>query len=210
MLNWIWFSLIAVAVVVAVIMGTPGEVTKGAIDGARGAVEIAIGLVGVMALWLGMMRVAERAGLVALLSKAISPILRLLLPDIPKNHPALAAITMNLTANFLGLSNAATPLGIKAMQELQAINPEKESASDSMVTFMTLNTSGIQLIPATAIAVLAAAGAKRPTAILVTTWIATAVGTIVAVTAAKLFARLRPRPTPTQSSATAPAAEDTA
>src|SRR3954452_9905488 len=169
MLNYIWFALMAIALIVAAFNGTAADVTKGAGDSAKTAVEISLGLVGIMTLWLGIMRVAEQAGLIALLSRALRPISRLLFPEIPPEHPAIGAMIMNIAANMLGLSNAATPLGIKAMEELQELNEEKETASNAMVTFLVLNTAGIQFIPATIIGVLAAAGAKAPTVIIPTT-----------------------------------------
>ena len=192
MLNYIWFALMAIALIVASINGTAAGVTKGAVDSAKTAVEIALGLVGVMTLWLGIMRIAEKAGLISALGRALRPFSRLLFPEIPPDHPAIGAMILNIAANMLGLSNAATPMGIKAMEELQQLNPQKETASNAMVTFMTLNTGGIQLIPATIIAVLAAAGAKDPTAIISTTVIATLCGTIAAVTTSKLLRRFFP------------------
>jgi spore maturation protein A len=192
MLNYIWFALMAIALIVAIFNGTAGAVTKGAVDSAKTAVEIALGLVGIMTLWLGIMRIAEQAGLITLLGRALRPFSRLLFPEIPPDHPAIGAMIMNIAANMLGLSNAATPLGIKAMEELQELNPQKETASNAMVTFMTLNTAGIQFIPATIIAVLAAAGSKNPTAIIPTTIIATLCGAIAAVTTAKLLQRFFP------------------
>ena len=162
MLNYIWFGLMAIALVVAAINGTADAVTKGAVDSATSAVQIAIGLVGIMTLWLGMMRVAEAAGLVSLVGRALSPLLRWLFPEVPPGHPAAGAIVLALAANMLGLNNAATPLGIKAMEELQTLNPDKETATNSMVTFMALTTSGVQLIPATMIGILAAAGSTTP------------------------------------------------
>jgi len=192
MLNWIWFALMATALVVAAINGTAAGVTKGAIDSAKTAVEIALGLVGVMTLWLGIMRIAEKAGLISALGRALRPFSRLLFPEIPPDHPAIGAMILNIAANMLGLSNAATPMGIKAMEQLQELNPNKETASNAMVTFMTLNTGGIQFIPATIIAVLAAIGAKDPTAIISTTIIATFCGTVAAVTTSKLLQRFFP------------------
>jgi spore maturation protein A len=193
MLNYIWFGLMAVALVVAAFNGTAAAVTKSAIDSAKTAVEIALGLVGIMTLWLGIMRVAEAAGLVALLGRALRPISRLLFPDVPPEHPAIGAMIMNVSANMLGLSNAATPMGIKAMEELQTLNEDKETASDAMVTFMALNTAGIQFIPATMIAVLASAGSQNPTAIIPTTIIATMCGATAAVTASKILQRFFPK-----------------
>lgn len=192
MLNYIWFGLMAIALVVAAFNGTAAAVTQGAVNSAKTAVEIALGLIGIMTLWLGIMRVAEKAGLIAMLGRALRPISRLLFPDIPPDHPAIGAMIMNVAANMLGLSNAATPFGIKAMEELQELNPKKETASNSMVTFLTLNTAGIQFIPATIIGVLAAAGAKNPTAIISTTIIATFCGAIAAVTTAKILQRFFP------------------
>ncbi|HMC23401.1 MAG TPA: nucleoside recognition domain-containing protein [Thermoanaerobaculia bacterium] len=192
MLNYIWFGLMAIALIVAAFNGTAAAVTKGAVDAAKTAVEIALGLVGIMTLWLGVMRVAEKAGLISLLGRALRPISRLLFPEIPPDHPAIGAMILNIAANMLGLSNAATPLGIKAMEELQELNPQKETASNAMVTFMTLNTAGIQFIPATIIGVLVAAGSKNPTAIISTTIIATFCGAIAAVTTAKILQRFFP------------------
>ncbi|HEV2721501.1 MAG TPA: nucleoside recognition domain-containing protein [Thermoanaerobaculia bacterium] len=189
MLNYIWFALLAIALVVAIFNGTAAQVTKASVDSAKTAVEISLGLVGVMTLWLGIMRVAEKAGLVTLLARMLTPFRRLLFPEIPPDHPAIGAMIMNLAANMLGLSNAATPLGIKAMEELQELNPEKETASNAMVTFLVLNTAGIQFIPATIIGVLAAAGAKNPTSIISTTIVATLCGAVAAVTTAKVLQR---------------------
>lgn len=187
MLNYIWFGLMAIAFVVALFLGTAEAVTKGAIDSAKTAVEIAIGLVGVMTLWLGVMRVAEAAGLVTMLGRIMRPLLRWLFPDVPSDHPAAGAIVLSVAANMLGLNNAATPLGIKAMEELQELNGHREVASNAMVTFMAVNTSGVQLIPATMIGILAASGSKSPTVIIGTSIVATFVGTIAAVATARIL-----------------------
>lgn len=190
MLNYIWFGLMAIAFVVAAFHGTVEGVTNGAVESAKTAVEIAIGLIGVMTLWLGVMRIAEAAGLVAMLGRLLRPLLRWLFPEIPPDHPANGAIVMSIAANMLGLSNAATPLGIKAMEEMQSINPDKETATNAMVTFMAITTSGgIQLVPATMIAVLAAAGSKNPTVIIATSIIATSIATIAGIIAAKVLQR---------------------
>lgn len=193
MLNYIWFGLMAVALVVAAFNGTADAVTKGAIDSAKTAVEIAIGLIGIMTLWLGMMRIAEASGLVTLLGRALRPVLRWLFPELPADHPAAGAIVVATAANMLGLNNAATPLSIKAMEELQELNEQKDTASNAQVTFMALTTSGVQLIPSTMIGVLAAAGSKEPTAIISTSLVATAIGTAAAVLAAKALQRFYPR-----------------
>ncbi len=193
MLNYIWFGLMAIALVVAAFNGTADAVTKGAVDSAKTAVEIAIGLVGVMTLWLGKLRVAEAAGLVTLLGRLLRPVLRWLFPEVPPDHPASGAIVLSVAANMLGLNNAATPLSIKAMESLQTLNDDKETATNPMVTFMALNTSGVQLIPATMIAVLVAAGSKEPTAIIAPSIIATGIGTLAAVIAAKVLQRFYKR-----------------
>ncbi|MBI2213728.1 MAG: hypothetical protein HYU52_08785 [Acidobacteria bacterium] len=192
MLNWIWLGLMAVALVVAAVTGTPDNLTAGAIDGATTAVQISLGLVGIMALWLGIMRVAEKAGLVALLSRLIAPVLRRLFPAVPADHPAIGAIAMSLAANALGLNNAATPLGIKAMEELQSLNPRPSTATNAMVTFLSVLTAGVQLIPATAIGVLVASGSRMPTSIIGTTLVATAAGTTAGVVAAFALQRFFP------------------
>jgi spore maturation protein A len=187
MLNYIWFGLMAISLVVAAFNGTAEAVTKGAVDSASTAVTIAIGLVGVMTLWLGMMKIAEAAGLVALLGRALRPALRWMFPEVPAEHPAAGAIVLAIAANMLGLNNAATPLGIKAMEDLQELNGDKETATNPMVTFMAMTTSGVQLIPSTMIGLLAAAGSTNPTAIIAPGLVATFIGTIAAVVAAKLL-----------------------
>ncbi|HEX8169425.1 MAG TPA: nucleoside recognition domain-containing protein [Thermoanaerobaculia bacterium] len=192
MLNYIWFGLMAIALVVAAFTGKAAAVSEAAVASAKTAVEIALGLVGIMTLWLGIMRIAEEAGLVAILGRALRPLLRWLFPEVPADHPANGAIVMSIAANMLGLSNAATPLGIKAMEELQTLNEEKETASNAMVTFMALNTSGVQLIPTTMIGILAAAGSRQPTAIISTALVATFIGTVAAVLAAKVLQRFYP------------------
>ena len=194
MLNYIWFGLMALALVIAAFNGTAEGVTKGAVDSATAAVQIAIGLVGIMTLWLGMMRVAEAAGLVTIVGRALRPILRWLFPEVPAEHPAAGAIVLALAANMLGLNNAATPLGIKAMEELQTLNPDKDTATNAMVTLMAITTAGVQFIPASMIGVLAAAGSTSPTAIIAPTIVATFVGTIAAVIAAKVLQPFYPQP----------------
>ena len=192
MLNYIWFALMAIALIVAAFNGTADAVTKGAMDSAKTAVEIVLGLIGVLTLWSGMMRVAEASGLVTLLGRLMRPVLRLLFPEVPAEHPASGAIVLSVAANMLGLNNAATPLSIKAMEELQTLNEDKQTASNAMVTFMAVNTSGVQLIPATMIGVLVAAGSMNPTAIIAPSIVATAIGTIAAVIAAKVLQRFYP------------------
>jgi spore maturation protein A len=165
-------------------------VTQAAIDFANTAVTIALGLIGVMALWLGLIKVAEEAGLVRLLTRLLTPVTRRLFPDIPADHPAIGNIIMNTAANMLGLSNAATPIGLKAMEELNKLNPKPGTATNAMVTFLAINTGGLILIPATAIAVRAASGSVNPGLIIGTSIFGAACATIAGITASKLFQRL--------------------
>ena len=165
-------------------------VTQAAIDFAATAVEIALALVGVMALWLGLMKIAEEAGLVQLLSKVLAPITKKVFPDIPPDHPAIGSIIMNIAANMLGLNNAATPLGLKAMKELNSLNPKPGTATNAMVTFLAINTGGLILIPATAIAVRAASGSANPGIIIGTSMFGALCATVAGVTASKLLQKL--------------------
>lgn len=190
MMNYIWLSIVILAIVLGGINGKIENVTKSAIDAASGAVAIAIGLVGVMALWLGIMKIAEDSGLMALAAKALAPILKKLFPDVPADHPAMASMTMNIAANMLGLSNAATPLGLKAMEDLEKLNPQPGTATNAMCTFLTINTAGLQLVPATMIGILASAGSKDPTAIIGTTIAATCTALIAGISAVKLLEKL--------------------
>lgn len=190
MLNWIWLALVVVAVVVGAVTGRLDAVTKAAFDAAGSAVQISIGLIGVMALWLGVMRIGEEAGLVRGLARLLRPLARRLFPDIPDDHPALGAMVLNISASWLGLGNAATPLGLKAMEELQSINPDPETATDAMVTFLALNTASITVVPATIIGVRVALGSASPMEIVLPTILSSVCATIVAATAARLLARL--------------------
>jgi len=161
----------------------------GLIHYAKIAVELAIGLIGIMALWLGLMKIAEEAGLIARLAGALKGITRRLFPDVPPDHPAMGAMIMNISANLLGLGNAATPLGLKAMEELNKLNRKPGVATDAMCTFLVINTSNVQLIPATVIAVRAAAGSVNPTEILGPVILATTINTIVGIIVVKLMAK---------------------
>jgi spore maturation protein A len=190
MLNYIWLGMIILAVVLGGINGKIENVTKSAIDSAGGSVTIAIGLVGVMALWLGIVKIAEDSGLMSLLAKAIAPLMRRLFPDVPAGHSAMGSMTMNIAANMLGLSNAATPLGLKAMEDLETLNTHPGVATNAMCTFLTINTAGLQLIPATMISIMAAAGSKDPTAIIGTTLAASFAAVTVGVTVAKVMEKL--------------------
>ncbi|MCR4419007.1 MAG: spore maturation protein [Clostridia bacterium] len=190
MVNALWAALFLAGLLVAVVQGRPEAVTRAALDAAQGAVTLALELVGVMALWLGLLRIAEEAGLVRLLARVFRPVLRRLFPSVPSEHPALGAIIMNLSASFLGLGNAATPFGLRAMAELQKLNPHPQEASEAMCTFLALNTSCITLIPATIIAVRAAAGSAAPTEIVGPAVLATSCATVAAVLADFAFRRL--------------------
>jgi len=186
-MNYVWLGLIAIAVIVAAFTGNVENVTKGALDSASTAVDISLGLIGVMTLWLGIMKIAEEAGLVRVLARAIKPVSRFLFPKVPAEHPAMGAMILNLAANWLGLGNAATPLGIKAMEELQKINPKKDTASDSMIMFLALNTASITLIPMTVIAVRASLHSSNPAEIIGTTIFSSGMATITAIITVKLI-----------------------
>ena len=165
-------------------------VTAAALDYAATAVTIAIGLIGVMALWLGLMGIAEQAGLLHFLTRILAPLTRRLFPDVPPDHPAMGAMIMNIAANMLGLSNAATPLGLKAMEELNRLNPRVGTATNAMVTFLAINTGGLILIPATAIAVRAAAGSANPGIIIGTSIVGAGCATAAGVIASRVLERL--------------------
>ncbi len=190
MINYIWAAMLIIGFVVGAITGNISEVTNAAIENAQTGVDLSLGLIGVMALWLGLMKIAEDAGIVEKLAKALRPVTIRLFPDVPPEHPAMGAMIMNIAANILGLGNAATPLGLKAMQELQELNEDKDTATNAMVTFLAINTSSVTLIPASTIGILAAAGSTNPTEIIGPTIIATTVSTVVAVIAAKAFEKL--------------------
>src|SRR3954469_5211422 len=174
MLNWIWLAFLVISVLVAGFTGRLPKLTEGAFDAAQSAVmTIALPLMGIWAIWLGMMRLAEQSGLVQLLAKALRPVMRRLFPEVPPEHPAMGAMVLNMAANMLGLGNAATPLGLRAMAHLERLNPRPGVASNAMCTFLTLNTASIQLIPTSAISILAINGSKNPTAIVPTAFLAT-------------------------------------
>jgi len=189
-------ALVTLAVAFAAWNGRMAALTAAAIESAGKAVTFSIGLAGVLALWLGLMKVAEEAGLVRAIARVFRPLLRFLFPAVPADHPALGAIVMNVGANVLGLGNAATPFGLKAMQELETLNPHKGTASDAQAMLVALNTASIQLVPATVIALRTAAGSAAPAEILGPTILASACGVVVAALAARLLAPLFPPPRP--------------
>jgi spore maturation protein SpmA len=191
MLNYIWLALILGAVLIGGWNGQLKEVAEKSLDWANIAVvNIAFMLIGVMALWLGIMRLAERAGLVALLARVLGPVMRLIFPEVPVGHPAMGSMLMNIAANMLGLGNAATPLGLRAMRDLESLNPRPGTATNAMCTFLAINTSGIQLIPVTAIAILVANKSTNPTAIVGTSIICTACAAVSGVLMAKFLSKL--------------------
>ncbi len=191
MLNWIWLSFLLIAVLVGGFTGRLPEMTKGAFDTAETAVmKIALPLIGIWAIWLGIMRLAEQSGLVQLLAKALRPLMRRLFPEVPPDHPAIGAMILNMAANMLGLGNAATPLGLRAMAHLERLNPHPGIATNAMCTFLAINTASIQLIPTTAIGILAVAGAQNPVAIVPTAFMATLCAACCGVISAKVLERL--------------------
>ncbi len=184
MLNYIWFGMMAIAVAAGIYNDKIDAVTEAAIDMAKISVEIAIGLIGIMALWLGIMKIAEKSGLIRIIAKLLRPITIRLFPDVPEDHPAIGSIVLNMSANILGLGNAATPLGLKAMEELQELNERKDTATNSMVMFLAINTSSVQLIlPATVVALMGATASE----IFITTILATSCSTIAAIAAVKFL-----------------------
>ena len=191
-MNYIWYFLIVISIIFGAINGTLDDVAKAIFTGTELSVKIILTLLGIMTFWLGIMKIAEKSGIVEFISKLLKPIARLIFPQIPKNSLIIGDVAMNFSANALGLANAATPMGIKAMEGMQAINEDKESASDSMCTLLAMNTAGFQLIPATVIAILAANGAENPTEIIVPTLIVTSVAFISAIIIAKLFQKVFP------------------
>jgi len=173
-----------------VLNGRAQQVTQAAIGCAADAVELAIALAGIMCLWTGLMNIAEKSGMIKALSKIARPFMKSVFSSIPPAHPAMSSILMNLAANFLGLGNAATPLGIKAMTEMQKLNKTKDTATNDMCMFLVLNTSAIQLLPATIIALRTKMGSRNPSDIMVSIWVASVCATIAGIIACKLFSRI--------------------
>jgi len=207
-MNLVFFGIVAIAFVMAAwrqVGWTPAapdavapmdSLGKAMIDAAAGSVSLAIGLIGVMTLFLGLMKVAEAGGLLTIIARAVRPLMVRLFPDVPAEHPAMGAMIMNMSANALGLGNAATPFGIRAMLELDRLNPNKGTATDAMVLFLAINTSSVTLLPTGVIALRAAAGSADPAGILPTTLFATICSTTVAIIAAKTYRRFAAPPGP--------------
>ena len=186
MVNWFWFVLMAAGVIFAAISGEISPLNDAIFAAAKDAPLLIIELCGMICLWTGLMKIAEKSGLVQLLGRALSPLIRRLFPDIPPGHPAFPAIIMNVAANLLGIGNAATPFGLKAMEHLQALNGQKDRATPSMVTFLVLNTSCITLMPTLVISMRVSAGSLSPAAIVGPTILASTIGLCFAL----LFDRL--------------------
>ncbi len=193
-INTIFLFMILSAVVVAASNGTMEQLTKASFESAKAAVSLAIALIGPMALWLGLMRVAEDGGLLKIIARIIRPLMTKLFPDVPPEHPAMSAMIMNMSANALGLGNAATPIGIKAMKELQKLSSKKDTATNAMCLFLAINTSNVTLLPLGVITVRAAAGAREPASILLPTLIATSISTFVAILSAKILEKRSKNP----------------
>jgi len=188
MLNYVWSGMLLIGFVVGFLNGRIDEVTKAILDSAKVAIDLSIALLGVLCLWSGVMEIASKGGMVKAIANSIRPVTRLLFPGVPKEHPAQAAMVMNMVANFLGLGNAATPLGLKAMNELQKLNNDKDTATDDMCMFLIINACCIQLVPATIIAVRVASGSANPTGILAGVWITSLCCSVIGVVLAKTFA----------------------
>ena len=184
-MNYIFYFLIVFSIVIGAINGRLQEVINAVMSGAELSVKVAFSLIGIMAFWLGIMKIAEKSGLVQLIAKAIKPITKKLFNELPEDSPAIGDIAMNFTANAFGLANAATPFGIRAMENMQGVNDKKDTASNSMCLFLAMNTAGFQLVPATVIAILVGIGYKNPTEIIAPTLLVTSIAFVSAIAMAK-------------------------
>ena len=198
MLNYIWFGFFIAAFISCVFQvivydnnSIVTQVVQSTFDMATLSVEIALGLIGILCLWLGFFTIAERAGFVELLTKLFRPLFKHLMPEVPSTHPAIGSVTMNMTANMLGLDNAATPLGLRAMQDLQSLNPTKDTASNAQILFLVLNTSSVTLLPVTIFLFRAQQGSTDPTAVFIPILLATSVSTLAGLLAVAYIQKLR-------------------
>ena len=196
-LNYVWIAFFLIAFVVALIklifFGDTSifiNVVKGRFESAKTGAEISLGLIGIMTFWLGIMKIGERAGMITLFARGVAPFFSRLFPGVPKNHPANGSIIMNFSANMLGLDNAATPVGLKAMKELQELNPEKDTASNAQIMFLVLNTAGITLIPTSVIALRMANGAANPADIFIPTLIGTFISFISGMIVVAIYQKI--------------------
>ena len=189
-MNYIFYFLIAISIIFAVINGRLENIGNAILKSADLSVKIAFSLIGIMAFWLGIVRIAEKCGIVKFIAKLITPITKWLFNEIPEDNEAIGNIALSFSANALGLTNAATPIGLKVMEELQEENKDKKTASNAMCMFLAMNTAGFQIIPATVIAVLAGIGYKNPTEIIVPTLIVTSIAFLSAIIIAKLLQKV--------------------
>lgn len=189
-MNFIFYFLIAISIVIGAINGKLQEVANSVMTGAELSVKVAFSLIGIMAFWLGIMQIAQKSGLIDLISKILKPVTKHLFNEIPQDSPVIGDVAMNFTANAFGLSNAATPFGLKAMEEMQKVNKDKTSASNSMCLFLGMNTAGFQLIPTTVLAVLVGIGYKNPTEIIAPTLIVTIIAFTFAVILSKILQKV--------------------
>lgn len=190
-MNYIFAFLIVISFICAIINGKMDVMTDEIFQGAKKAVEISFGLIGIMGFWLGLVKIAEKSGLMEIFAKIINKPLLLIFPDLKENKKALSNIALNISANALGLCNAATPFGIKAMENMQEENPEKDHATNSMCTFLAINTAGFQIVPATVLAILASNGMENPSQIIIPTLITTSIAFVSALFFAKILEKVR-------------------
>lgn len=187
MINYIWFFIIVIGIVIAVATGNIDSINIAIVEDASEAVKFAIGLTGIMAVWLGLMNIAEKSGLIRGFSKLLTPITSILFPDIPKEHPAMSSIVMNMVTNMFGAGNSATAIGLKAMEEMNNLNRDKKRATNAMCMFLVINMSSIQIVPLTVLKIRTDAGSLNPTEIIGTSFIATTISTIVGILCAKIL-----------------------
>ncbi|HEY8892940.1 MAG TPA: nucleoside recognition domain-containing protein [Clostridium sp.] len=187
MINIIWFLILSLGIIIGIVTGKGEIVSKAVVTSTTGSVELIIGLVGMMCLWCGIMKIAEKSGLTDKLAKVLKPILKIIFKKAGKNQKAMSSITMNLTANMMGLSNAATPFGIKAMEEMQKMNTQKDTASNDMVLFLVLNAACIQFLPTTVISIRAAYNSQNPAIIIIPAIIATGTAAVLGVVYCKIL-----------------------
>ena len=191
-MNWIFYLLIVISIICGAINGKLQDVVNAIMSGAELSVKVAFSLIGIMAFWLGIMRIAEKSGIIDWISKTLKPVTKILFNEIPHDSPAIGDIAMNFSANAFGLSNAATPFGLKAMEELQKENKDKSTASNAMCMFLGMNTAGFQLIPTTVLAVLVSVGYQNPTEIIAPTLLVTTIAFLSAIILSKLFSKILP------------------
>lgn len=187
MVNYIWVGMMVTGFIVAIFSGNVDKVNAAVFKSAQEAVTISLGMISILVFWLGLMKIAEKGGLLEFLALLFRPLVKWLFPDVPEGHPALGYILSNMVANLFGLGNAATPMGIKAMEQLKLLNRGKNEASRSMITLLAINTSSITLIPTTIIAIRMNYGSQNPTDIVGTTLMATAVSTVFALSIDRFF-----------------------